>query len=295
MQKIGKFFQDCISELRPAGWFSDPIFDDLDAVLKVYTAEVIDAGELEELDAEPDWLQETLPHHFSGLLSLDRSCCAHINMKKAGGEEGRGYYENMVRRLVNCFSDNVSTHEEWTPNEDGWAEIVPVRVSATLRPRWVSDKSADRSVAIEQAFVPMNPWSDLIFIEQILSRLLKDKIKQMMTRVGIDEEWALFVFPPTQAAASALAEFEKRHFSKADRTEFWKQNTTVLPQPNSQNIGEIMKAAGYETQSADVGFETPKTKQKFSVRPLNIVLLILIVFFLLFANSKWAEKLLGVE
>lgn len=155
MQKIKGFFQECIAELRPSGWFSDAMFDDLDAVIEVYTTEITDAEELVELDEDHEWFQNMLPYHFSGLLALDRNHCAHINMKKAGIEGERGYYENLVHGLVACFAENVATNESWTPNQDGWAEIVPVQVTGELTPYWAPGKSAEGVTTDEQAFTPL--------------------------------------------------------------------------------------------------------------------------------------------
>ncbi|WP_299210207.1 hypothetical protein [uncultured Tateyamaria sp.] len=294
MTKVQEFFQECVDELRPHGWFAASTFDTIEGVMKAYRADILYGEEFEAID---DLFEDMRSYYFAGLLALDRKCCAHFNMKKAGAEGGEGYYQGLVQHLVSCFADDVVAVEDWTLAEQGFANIVPVHVSATLRSEWVADGDDAKRVEIDQSFAPMRSWSDYEFVAQLVQRLLGDKRHQMLSRPGIDDEWVLFIFPPNKAAADALMRLEKKLFRKNERSEFWTHPVQDLPQPTEANINDIMRTAGHDVELVEDGFggQTVQVKSKqFLGIPLRVWMIFVLLLIVVIINIERIAQLFGI-
>lgn len=232
------FVKECVTTYRPIGFFQDDFFSDEQAFFEKLIYEIDSIGL--ELFTDYEFLNSDLDMAYSVLISLDQKNVANINIKKAGAEEGKGYYKKSVEQLVNCFSKNCKIQESYSE------EIVSLGVTAQLASPWVGGESSLKTKVVQQSFAPLKSWTDYIFYEQLLKNLLGENLHKVKTRIGTSEECAMFIFPSTEEADHVISQFEKKYLSEDyGVSEYMVPNRIPdIPQPTIENISQICESVG---------------------------------------------------
>lgn len=242
-EQVGK----CLVLYRSFGFFAGDEFANSEKVCDRILRDVLGEEELLGEDADA-W--------YGALMLLETSCCVEVDLKKAGAESGPGYYQDLVTRLLEKVSEPGSVRVSEAPWKQGFVDVT---LAARLRPEWTPfGRGADVSAA--QSFAPETFWTDYLFVEQLLARVLGEKMSQVIGRSGVSEEQALLIFPPSEAASEALSAEEERLGLTDPDDPFGMSHPLVaikplLPQPGPETIEGILEASMIEgTPEDELGY-----------------------------------------
>lgn len=224
---------DCLIHYRAAGFFVDDRFADAGSVCA-------DLNQQFDLDSEAEFFDG--PELWYGtLLTLETTHCVEMNLKKAGAESGPGYYRDLVHRVFAKISEPDSTSVTEKCVDGG---IIQVELKTQLRADW-RPEGAPQLLTLRQNFAPLLTWSDFIFLHSMLDNALRERVSQVLHRMGTNEEDALLIFPPSADAEKALHRYEVSIGLDQDTTDGRSEplaSAGKIPQPTAENLSEIADA-----------------------------------------------------